>query len=527
MTSLPTFHDAVIVGAGHNGLVAACYLAAAGRRVLVLERNDYAGGATTSQRVFPDYEARLSRYAYLVSLLPPKIVRDLGLDLTLLQRRVASYTPFVRAETHQGLLLRNADEIQNRLNVNALHPDDYQGYQKLQAMNQTVAGKTWNSFLQPLRSRRAWEKLFATAEEKAAWRWLVERPVGELIEAHIHDDVLRGVLLTDAKIGTFTHAHDPSLLQNRTYFYHIVGNGTGEWRVPAGGMGSVAEALEQRARQLGVTLLTNAEVLHLRPGGQRQTVVYRRKDKAHDKVIETNATQVLVNAAPAVLSRLLNQPPGATPEDEGSVFKINLLLRKLPRLRQSGVRPEDAFAGTFHINQSYSQMAVSFGEAANGQLPTVLPGEIYCHTLTDASVLSPELARQGYHTLTFFGLDLPYRLFVQHNEAAKKAVIQKFLTGLNTYLDEPLESCLATDRNGDPCLEDKSPVDLEQEVGLPQGNIFHNALDWFFAENDAEAGAWGVDTGHENIYLCGSGARRGGAVSGIPGHNAAMRALGK
>lgn len=527
MKSLPTFHDAVVVGAGHNGLVAACYLAAAGRRVLVLERSGYLGGATTSQRVFPDYDARLSRYAYLVSLLPPKIVRDLGLDLTLLQRRIASYTPFVREGSHQGLLLSNADELHNRLNLEALHPNDYRGYQKLQAVNQIVAGKTWNSFLQPLRSRRAWERLFATNEEKAAWRWLVERPIGELIETHIHDDVLRGVLLTDAKIGAFTHAHDPSLLQNRTYFYHVVGNGTGEWRVPAGGMGSLAEALEQRARQLGVTLLTNAEVLHLRPGGQRHTVVYRHKDKLHDNLIETHATHVLMNAAPAVLSKLLNQPSAATPEDEGSVFKINLLLGKLPRLRQSGVRPEDAFAGTFHINQSYSQLMVSFGEAASSQLPTMLPGEIYCHTLTDASILSPELARQGYHTLTFFGLDLPYRLFVQNNETAKTTVIGKFMSGLNAYLDEPLESCLATDRNGNPCLEAKSPVDLEREVGLPQGNIFHNALGWFFAEQESETGTWGVDTEHENIYLCGSGARRGGAVSGIPGHNAAMRALGK
>jgi len=286
-------------------------------------------------------------------------------------------------------------------------------------------------------------------------------------------------------------------------------------------MGSVADALHRRAMELGVSFLTEAHVTHIHPGSPQHTVAVGQ----NSRIFEVKTPYVLVNAAPEILSALLQKPHIAQAEDEGSVFKMNLLLKRLPRLKQTSLEATDAFAGTFHINQAYSQMAESYREAASGKLPATLPGEVYCHTLTDASILSPELARKGYHTLTLFGLDLPYRLFVKENDAVKQQVIRSYLSRLNSFLAEPLEDCLATDSQGNYCLEAKSPVDLEQEIGLPQGNIFHNALSWFFAEDNAEAGTWGVETDHDRIYLCGSGAKRGGAVSGIPGHNAAMKVL--
>src|SRR3989475_11776868 len=107
-------YDVVIWGAGPNGLVAASYLGRAGLSVLLLEKNDYIGGATTSQRLFPDYDARLSQYAYLVSLLPQKIIRDLGLNLELRRRAIASYTPYVSHGQHGGLVLSNLDEDGSR-----------------------------------------------------------------------------------------------------------------------------------------------------------------------------------------------------------------------------------------------------------------------------------------------------------------------------------------------------------------------------------------------------------------------------
>src|SRR5947209_138263 len=113
MTLKPRY-DVVVLGAGHNGLVAAAYLARAGLSVLLLEKNDCIGGATTSQRVFPDYDARLSRYSYLVSLFPEKIIRDLNLRIELRTRATASFTPYVRNGAHQALVLSNLSETPGR-----------------------------------------------------------------------------------------------------------------------------------------------------------------------------------------------------------------------------------------------------------------------------------------------------------------------------------------------------------------------------------------------------------------------------
>ena len=145
--------------------------------------------------------------------------------------------------------------------------------------------------------------------------------------------------------------------------------------------------------------------------------------------------------------------------------------------------------------------------------------------VTDNSILSDDLNERGFHTLTLFGLDTPYRLFEKDNERVRNEILAKYLAGINQFLREPIEECLATDGNGDPCIEAMSPVDLENKIHLPKGNIFHGDLTWPFAETDDEVGQWGVETTQPNIFLCGSAAKRGGAVSGIPGHNAAMKVL--
>src|SRR5205814_2103870 len=114
MGMIKSGYDVVILGAGHNGLVAACYLGRAGLSVLLLEKNDYIGRATTSQKVFPDYEARLSRYSYLVSLFPEKIIRDLGLKLELRRRATGSFTPYIKIGRHDGLALSNVSQAHRR-----------------------------------------------------------------------------------------------------------------------------------------------------------------------------------------------------------------------------------------------------------------------------------------------------------------------------------------------------------------------------------------------------------------------------
>ena len=152
---------------------------------------------------------------------------------------------------------------------------------------------------------------------------------------------------------------------------------------------------------------------------------------------------------------------------------------------------------------------------------------MYCHSLSDPSILSAELREAGAHTLTLFGLHMPARLFTGADpDAARRRAVDATIASVDSVLAEPLEECLWLDPDGRPCLEALTPPELESELAMPGGHIFHRDLSWPFAETDEEVGRWGVETRHANVWLCGAGARRGGGVSGIPGHNAAMAVLG-
>src|SRR5512132_3077909 len=149
---MKTKYDVVVLGAGHNGLVAAAYLARAGLSVLVLEKNDYIGGATTSQKVFPDYDAYLSRYSYLVSLFPEKIIRDLGLKLELRRRATRSFTPYLKNGRHDGLLLSNVSEEASRQSIFELTGSFAEAEQlkKFYGLVRVFAENVWDTMLEPL-----------------------------------------------------------------------------------------------------------------------------------------------------------------------------------------------------------------------------------------------------------------------------------------------------------------------------------------------------------------------------------------
>jgi phytoene dehydrogenase-like protein len=253
-------YDVVILGAGHNGLVAASYLGRAGLSVLLLEKNDYIGGATTSQKVFPDYDAHLSRYSYLVSLFPEKIIRDLGLKLQLRRRATGSFTPYRQNGQQQGLLLSNVDEEVGRKSMIDLTGSDLEFEQMLKFyhLSHVFAEHSWDSMLEPLVAKQEFRRRFDDDDlSREAWRSLVKEPLGRAIERYLQNDLVRGLVLTDAKIGLLTHPHDPSLVQNRCFLYHLIGNKTGEWKVPVGGMGAVARELETAARKSGAEFLTS------------------------------------------------------------------------------------------------------------------------------------------------------------------------------------------------------------------------------------------------------------------------------
>jgi phytoene dehydrogenase-like protein len=505
--------DAVIVGGGHNGLVAAAYLGRAGLRVRLLERLPHVGGAAVSSQVFDGVDARLSRYAYLVSLLPARILDDLGATVRLAPRPYSSYTPDPATAGRTGLL------IGPRSTFDAIGAhDDERAFVEFYRRCRLVTERLWPTMLEPLRTREQARAAVVDGdpEAAAAWRAMVERPIGAAIADAIRNDLVRGVVATDALIGTFARLDDASLLQNVCFLYHLIGGGVGDWHVPVGGMGAVSAALAAAASAHGAETVTGAEVYAIDPAGE---VRYRHGDKEH--VIRGRF--VLAGVTPTTLSGLLGEPARAPVP--GAQVKVNMVLRRLPRLRDDSVTPEQAFGGTLHVNETWSQLDAAYSRATDRALPDPLPCEIYCHSLADPSILSPALRDSGAHTLTVFGLHTPHPVFGAQRDALTEAV----LSSLNSVLADPIQDVLLNDAHGLPCIETTTTLDLEQRLGMTGGNIFHGALGWPFAEDheqlDTPAQRWGVATGHERILLCGSGSRRGGAVSGIGGHNAAMAVL--
>ena len=516
-----TRHDVVIIGGGHNGLVAATYLAQAGRSVLVLEREKQVGGAAISADAFPGIDARLSRYSYLVSLLPTRIIRELGLDIELARRRYSSYTP---GPTGAGLLVDQGDPEATRASFERIGAAaDFDAWNSFYDDTARLARAVFPTICEPLLTRSEAKRLVG---DDALWTALVEQPLGDTITNRFANDLVRGVVATDGLIGTFTGLDDSSLDANRCFLYHVIGNETGDWDVPIGGMGAVTGALERAAREAGARLEVGAEVTSTTPDG---AVEYRQ----NGRLKTTNGAALLANVAPWVLRGLLGGGGGASADlvkPEGAQVKVNLLLTRLPHLLDASVSPEAAFGGTFHINEGYKQLQTAYDQALSGEIPELVPCEVYCHSLTDPSILSPELAQAGAHTLTVFALHTPNRALTEANNDQMRAQLQAaVLCSLNSVLAEPIEALLMTDVEGHPCLETKTTLDLEHALNLPGGNIFHGGLSWPFLEDDepqaTPAERWGVATEHPRILICGAGARRGGGVSGLGGHNAAMALL--
>ena len=494
-------YDVVIIGGGHNGLVAATYLARAGKSVRILEANPEIGGATQSVQTFPDYEANLSRYSYLVALLPDKIVNDLGLSFECISREVSSYTPYGQ---DKGLYVSRIWDSKTEDSFNQLDPSGNEGraWQSFYAEVAEFAEKIAPTMLEPLKTR---SELKRKLDLDATWQYLVEEPIGKVITERFGNDIVRGVVLTDALIGTFASAFD--IQANICFLYHLIGNGTGEWKVPKGGMGALVKELVRVATESGVDISLNSKANKVISSSSGVEVTIETGE-----VIQ--AEYLLSNAAPQVLAKLRGSI--APKSLDGSQMKINVLLKRLPQLK-SGIDPRLAFAGTFHANESFTQFETVFEQAQAGVMPAKMPIEMYCHTLTDPSILSQKLQDDGYQTLTLFGIHTPASLFDSDHDAARDAALKSALDSLNEYLAEPIEDVIAA-------IEVKTPLDIEEAISLPRGNIFHTDLAMPFRE-DGTPESWGVETDDPRIFICGAGAARGGGVSGIPGHNAAMAIL--
>ncbi|MFM1797330.1 MAG: hypothetical protein RL733_1111 [Actinomycetota bacterium] len=474
-------YDVVIIGGGHNGLVAATYLARAGKSVRIVEANAEIG--------------------YLIALLPDKIINDLGLSFECVSREVSSYTPYGE---NKGLYVSRLWDSKTERSFLELDPSGNEGqaWQDFYSEVGQFAERIAPTLLEPLKTR---SELREQINLDQVWQYLVEEPIGKVITERFHNDIVRGVVLTDALIGTFASAFD--IQANICFLYHLIGNGTGEWKVPKGGMGALVKELVRVATESGVEISLNSKATNVNSSTNGVEVTIESGEVIQGEYL-------LSNAAPQVLAKLRGS--SAPKSLDGSQMKINILLKRLPKLK-SGIDPRLAFAGTFHANESFSQFEKVFKDAQAGVMPTKMPIEMYCHTLSDPSILGQELQDAGYQTLTLFGIHTPASLFDNDNEAARAAALKSALDSLNQYLAEPIEDVIAA-------IEVKTPLDIEEAIALPRGNIFHTDLSMPFREDGTEP-SWGVETDDPRIFICGAGAARGGGVSGIPGHNAAMAIL--
>lgn len=522
-------HDVVIIGGGHNALVAAAYLAGAGLDVAVRERLGHFGGAAVSERPWAGVDARLSRYSYLVSLFPRRIIDDLGLRIDLRRRRYSSYTPDP-TDPSRGILVDRGDAATTaasfgRVLGSSSEADRYAAFgDRVSALGRAI----FPTMTDPLPTRA---EMRARVGDDALWADVVERPLGGMLRAALDSDIARGIALTDGLIGTFAASDDPSLRQNRCFLYHVIGGETGDWDVPIGGMGHVTAELERAARAAGADLRADAEVTAVSPDGE----VWVGGDEPERLV----GRVVLSGVGPAVLERLLaasearhvsEAAGGSASGPEGAQLKVNLLLKRLPRLRDAHVEPSAAFAGTFHVNETMTQLDRAYTHAVAGSIPDPLPLEIYCHSLTDPTILGPQLQAEGAQTLTVFGLQVPHRLVEEKDAvAARAALLAAARTSLDSVLAEPIDDVIYVAPDGTPCIEARTTGDLEESLGMAGGDIFHGGLSWPWRDDDAPdrtpAQRWGVATSSPKILVCGSGAQRGGGVSGLGGHNAAMAAL--
>ena len=291
-------------------------------------------------------------------ILPDKIVKDLNIKTKTLSRNVASFTPTVINGKDKGLLINTkiGEKTKN-------------DFKEITGNNLEI--KAWQSFYNDVYkfaqviAPTMTEKLPTRSELKARvnhpiWEELVERPIGESLNKRFENDLIKGIVLTDGLIGTFASSNE--LQANICFIYHLIGNGIGEWKVPEGGMGAFVAELTEKAKNLNVEILENSPVISIVEEGGGWLINNKFR-----------CDYFLANFAPQVLTKIMGTT--APKSLDGAQIKINMLLKKLPRLK-SGEDPKQAFAGTFHFDESFSEFQTAFNEAKSGLIPSKIPAEM-------------------------------------------------------------------------------------------------------------------------------------------------------
>jgi phytoene dehydrogenase-like protein len=527
-------YDAIIIGAGHNGLVTACYLAREGWKVLVLERRYIVGGACVTEEVFPGY--KVSTAAYVNSLFRKEIVADLRLadyGFEVLERNPSSFSPFPDGR----YLLLGPDAGLNHREIGKFSSKDADNYPRYEAMLERVAavieptltmsppnlqrpglGDLWKLF----QLGRAFRNLGPAMSEAVE---ILTGPARPILDRWFESEQLKATLATDAVIGAMAAPSMPGTAY--VLFHHVMGETNGKrgvWGYVRGGMGGLTQALAKAAQGLGVDIRCNADVGRIVTNGDAvRGVVLANGEEFQAPVVASNAD------AHVTFDKLLDPtklPPDFTAAIErinydSASLKINVALSELPNFRACpGLEAGPQHRGTIHICPDLDTIERAFDDAKYGR-----PSEQPILECTIPSVVDPTVAPPGKHLMSMFIQYAPYKLRSNNGEPKtwdqlRDGFADRCFHLLNEYA--PNFKNAVIDR------QVLTPLDLERTFNLTGGNIFQGAMSLhqlFF--NRPVPGYANYRTPIRGLYLCGSAAHPGGGVMGAAGRNAAREILRK
>ncbi|MDQ3946760.1 MAG: NAD(P)/FAD-dependent oxidoreductase [Actinomycetota bacterium] len=498
----------VVIGAGHNGLTAAAYLARAGRSVLVLERRGQVGGAATLERPFSDDRFVVSPCAYLVGLLHPLVVEELSLRGRGL--RMAFVDPHLWCPFPDGTSLTLWDDAaRSAAAVAEISPGDVDGYLAYDALftrirsalrgSYTEGTDTW---LGPVPDRAAVEELLGHDPELV--EIVFEASIADVVERHVADGRLRAALHGQGVIGTFAGPRERGTAW--VHAHHCLGaleGRAGAWGYVEGGLGRVSLILAEAAEEAGALVHCGAEVAAIVPG---EGVRLEGGELIRGGVVVANAdpkrTLALVEGdVPEAFSGRV-----AAWRSESPVIKLNCALSRLPRF--TAARPgEEPYRAMVTITSGINVTQAAVEAARRGE-PAPAWCELYFQTAYDPSVAPP-----GAHTMSVFAQYAPYRLAAGDWDGRREEIADGVLAEIARFAPDVADCVVERQVLG--------PPDVEARIGLTGGHIFQGEI----LPDQMWDRRFGARTPVPGLYLCGAGTHPGGSVMAVNGRNAAMTVL--